>query len=147
MTASRKKRVRPSRPRRRPFRLDVDLLDGLIDHCHSIMTLAGLLQASGSHAEAEPLESALVGSAGHLIFQEAEQLRALLDELGKGGAMKKFRRPLNVFDSEVLDCTFRPLSLGRLGTGRAGGGRAEGLGGPGPVDRARGVSARLGRPA
>jgi hypothetical protein len=81
LTASRKKRGRPSR--RRPFRPDVDLLDGLIDHCHSITTLAGLLQASGSHTEAQPLEAALVHSAGHLILREAEQLQALLAELGK----------------------------------------------------------------
>jgi hypothetical protein len=73
--------TRSRKTRRRPFRANVDLLDGLIDHCHNITTLAGLLQASGSHAEAEPLEATLVHNAGHLILQETEQLQALLYEL------------------------------------------------------------------
>jgi hypothetical protein len=75
--------TRSRKTRRRPFRLDVDLLDGLIDCCQSITTLAGLLQASGTHAEAEPLEAALVHNAGHLILREAEQLQALLNQLAK----------------------------------------------------------------
>ena len=78
LTASRKKRVR-----RRPFRLDVDILDGLHDCCQNITTLAQLLNACDYHAEAEPLESALVHNAGQLIVREAAQLRGWLNELGK----------------------------------------------------------------
>jgi hypothetical protein len=82
LTASRKKGRRPSRSRR-PFRLDVDILDGLLDCCQNITTLARLLNACDYHPEAEPLESTLVHNAGHLIVREAEQLRGWLDELGK----------------------------------------------------------------
>jgi len=82
LTASGEKGRRPSRSRR-PFRLDVDILDGLLDCCQNITTLARLLNACDYHPEAEPLESTLVHNAGHLIVREAEQLRGWLDELGK----------------------------------------------------------------
>ena len=60
--------------------------------------------------------------------------------------MKKFRRPLDVFDSEVLDCIYGHYPWDDWERDALAAGVPEELGGPGPVDRARGVSARMGRP-
>ena len=73
LTPSRKKR------RRRAARPDVDWIDALTGHCHSLATLAGLMEAC-----AEPPDPALIASAGHLLSREIRQMQGLLNELGKG---------------------------------------------------------------
>jgi hypothetical protein len=74
LTASRKKRVR----RRRPFRLDVDILDGLLDHCLRLDMMAELLMACG-----QPLEPEVMQRLGYWASQELEAFRELLTKLGK----------------------------------------------------------------
>ena len=49
--------------------------------CDHIQTVAGLLQAYGSHPHGEPLPAPLVASAGYLLGDEARQLRHLLNQL------------------------------------------------------------------
>ena len=85
LTASRQKRVRPSRAKRRPSskaRVDrLDALDGLRQHCDSLTTFGGLLEACGHHPCGEPLEREMIGHTGSLILREVEQAEALLDVL------------------------------------------------------------------
>jgi hypothetical protein len=75
LTPSRKKRVR----RRRPFRLDVGILDGLLDRCSRLDMMAELLMVCG-----EPLEPGVMQRLGYWASQELKALQELLAELGKG---------------------------------------------------------------
>jgi hypothetical protein len=59
----------------------LECVDALNDHCSSITTLAGLLEASGQHPESETLRADLAGSAGSLILREAEQMKEWLKML------------------------------------------------------------------
>jgi len=79
LTASRKKRVRPSRPKSQTDRLDA--LDGLRLRCENLTALAGLLEACGEHRGGQPLERDIIGHTGSLIRREVEQAGALLDKL------------------------------------------------------------------
>lgn len=68
LTASRKKRAR-----RRAACSGVDWIDALSDHCHSLATLAGLMEAC-----AEPPDPELIAATGHLLSREIKQMRAVL---------------------------------------------------------------------
>ena len=67
LTASRKKRAR------RAACSGVDWIDALSDHCHSLATLAGLMEAC-----AEPPDPELIAATGHLLSREIKQMRAVL---------------------------------------------------------------------
>jgi hypothetical protein len=73
LTASRKKRVRPSRQI-----TALDALDALNTHCDRIETLAGLLHAC---ADPESFNVKLASDAGYYIVAELRQARELLAQV------------------------------------------------------------------
>jgi hypothetical protein len=82
---SRKKRVRPSRPQRRPQSKTgsarLTALDTVNERCERIQTLAGLLNACDDPGA---LDARLVGCAGYFIAEDLRQVKELLAEFGKG---------------------------------------------------------------
>ena len=62
----------------------IDCLDALNDHCTNIVTLGGLLDASGRYPACETLRDDLVGNAGNLIVREAQRMREWLEMLRRG---------------------------------------------------------------
>ncbi|MGH9592139.1 MAG: hypothetical protein ACRD5L_03545 [Bryobacteraceae bacterium] len=85
LTGSGKKRVRPSRPKRRPQPKSktnwLDALDAAHERCARIETLAGLLNAC---SDPEAMDARLAGRAGYFIEEDLRQVKALLAELEKG---------------------------------------------------------------
>jgi hypothetical protein len=83
LTGSRKKGVRPSRPKCRPqSKTDwLDTLDAVNERCDRIETLAGLLNACD---DPQSLSPELAARAGYFIEEDLRQVKELLAELGKG---------------------------------------------------------------
>jgi hypothetical protein len=85
LTASRKKRVRPSRPKRRPQSKTgsawLAALDAANERFARVETLAGLLTACDDPGALSP---ELAARAGYFIEEELRQVKELLNELGKG---------------------------------------------------------------
>jgi hypothetical protein len=80
LTASPKKRVRPSRPKSKTDRLDI--LDALNKRCERVEMVAGLLEACD---DPHSLSPELAAHAGYFIEEELRQVRKLLAEF-EGGA-------------------------------------------------------------
>ena len=75
LTASRKKRVRPSRSKREIKAAPLDVLDALNARCAKIETLADLLHACD---DPESFDVKLASNAGSLIADELRQVKELL---------------------------------------------------------------------
>jgi hypothetical protein len=56
----------------------LNALDEMSARCKRAITLAGLLEASGKHPQAEPLAAAMVTEVGFLILVEVRAMEALL---------------------------------------------------------------------
>jgi hypothetical protein len=56
----------------------LDALDEISTRCKRAIALAGLLEASGKHPQAEPLAAAMVTEVGFLILVEVRAMEGLL---------------------------------------------------------------------
>jgi hypothetical protein len=85
LTGSRKKGVRPSRPKRRSQSKSktnwIEALDVVNERCARIQTLAGLLNACD---DPHSLSPELAARAGYFIEEDLREVKKLLAELGKG---------------------------------------------------------------
>ena len=72
----RRRRLRQDRRLAKSHRLDA--LDEISTRCKRAIALAGLLEASGKHPQAEPLAAAMVTEVGFLILVEVRAMEALL---------------------------------------------------------------------
>jgi hypothetical protein len=75
LTASKKKQ------RRKASETRVECLDGLFDCLATIGTLADLLETTGRHPNAGPVEAATISHTGKLILAEVTKAHAWLDKL------------------------------------------------------------------
>ncbi len=72
----RRRRLRQDRRLAKSHRLDA--LDEISTRCKRAIALAGLLEASGKHPQAEPLAAAMVTEVGFLILVEVRAMEELL---------------------------------------------------------------------
>ena len=79
LTGSRKKTRRKVTRAVKAACPDVDWRDAMNDRCWHLGTLAGLLEVCG-----QPLEPEVLEGIGHVIEQDVEAMKALLNELEAG---------------------------------------------------------------
>jgi hypothetical protein len=72
----RRRRLRQARRQAESHRLAA--LDEMSARCRRAIALAGLLEASGKHPQAEPLAAALVTEVGFLILVEVRAMQELM---------------------------------------------------------------------
>jgi hypothetical protein len=83
MSKSSETDLTPSRKNRRQDRRlaksrRLDALDEMNVRCKRAIALAGLLEASGKHPQAEPLAAAMVTEVGFLILVEVRAMQELV---------------------------------------------------------------------